>query len=233
MKITVIGTGSDGNAFLFNETLMIDSGLTFKKLEESIDISKLKYVLLTHIHGDHFNKTSIRKLHVENENIIFVCGSFLTYPLSSIGIPLVNIMEIEINKPYTIDGFIISGVNLYHDVDNIGYRAVSKGHRHFHATDTSTLAGISAINYDTATIECNHEENRALELISYAKENGDFSHLGGAMASHLSVQQTVSFCERNGIKKLIPVHVGGSTKKEVFEYLDMNFKDRYDALLAN
>lgn len=117
------------------------------------------------------------------------------------------------------DGYKIAMVQAYHDVPNCGYRIMKDGFKHFHITDTNTLDGITAKNYDSASIECNHEINKALELIEEAKKNGEYSHLQGAINSHLSVDKVIKFCKENNIKKLYPVHIGNSTKKEVIKKL--------------
>ena len=57
MNYKIISTGSQGNAIVLNEIILIDCGVPFKELK---DVYKdLRIVLLTHIHGDHFNKTTI------------------------------------------------------------------------------------------------------------------------------------------------------------------------------
>jgi len=216
MKIEVIGTGSSGNAFLFDETIMIDIGLPYSKLKDAA--KNVSHVLLTHVHGDHLNVSSARKMAVNTE-AIFVCGEFLAPTILKIGIDEDRIMIVEAGRVYNMGNYKVSPVSLYHDVENFGYRIATDDHRHFHATDTATLDGITAHGYDSATIECNHDEERALELIDEAKESGEFCHLQGAMNSHLSVQQAIKFCKDNKIKKLIPVHIGGSTRKEVVESL--------------
>ena len=219
MNIRIIGTGSNGNCFIFDGNLMIDAGLPIKKIKEKIDVSKITHVLLTHIHEDHLNKTTIRKLFVENRDINFVCGEFLIDTLHEIVIPNKNIIEVTENIVYDFGEFKVSPFSLYHDVQNFGYRLVKGGHKHIHATDTSTLCGITAKDYDTATLECNHHLPTALNLIREAEEAGEFTHLKGAINSHLNVEETIQFCKENRIKKLYPVHIGGSTRKEVIERL--------------
>lgn len=218
MQFEILGTGSSGNCFLINNVLMIDAGLPYSKIKEKV--KNVKYVLLTHIHGDHFNKAAIRKLVVEIDPI-FICGEWLYSELLNI----TNEDNIIIKKAGDIVYFAdsdykISMVEAYHDVPNCGWRIMDEdGHKHFHITDTNTLDGIEAKNYDTASIECNHEINKALELIDEAKENGEFTHLKGAINSHLSVDKAIQFCKENHIKKLYPVHIGSSTKIEVIKAL--------------
>lgn len=216
MTFNTIGSSSKGNCYLI-DYLMIDVGLPYKDIKEYIHY--VNFVLLSHIHGDHFNKTTMRKIVVNHPHITIVCGAFLLDELLNMGICEDRILVVEVGKVYDLDGFKISPVKAYHDVDNFGYRIMKDHHKHLHITDTSTLEGIQAQNYDTATIECNHDEIRALELIEEAKENDTFSHLTGAMNSHLSVQQTIEFCEKNNILELMPAHIGNSTKEEVLEIL--------------
>ena len=209
MKFKVLGSSSAGNCFLINDDLMIDAGLPYSKIKDKV--KNVRYVLLTHIHGDHFNTSTIRKLLVENENIIFVCGEWLSEHLFKIANPE-NVMVYNFDVLNVLD-YKIAMIEAYHDVPNCGYRIMQGSHKHLHITDTVTLDGIEAKGYDTASIECNHERERALQLIEEAKENGEFSHLKGAINSHLSVDKTIQFCKDNKISKLYPIHIGSSTKK--------------------
>lgn len=196
---------------------MIDLGLPYSKTKEHL--SDVSHILLTHIHGDHFNMTTIRKIFVAHENIKFVCGQWLIEKLLKSGIDKDRILLIEFGKVYQLGEYKISPIVAYHDVENCGYRIMFGSKKHLHITDTCSLEGIEAKGYSSASIECNHEINRALELIAEAKDNNEFSHLKGAINSHLSVDKTILFCKDNGIKKLFPVHIGSSTKKEVIEAL--------------
>lgn len=212
----IIKTGSSGNCFVF-KNIMIDIGIPYSLVKDNLN--GISHIFISHIHGDHINKTTVRKIAVNHENIIFVCGKFLEKELLNI-LDKDKILIVKEYDVYDIGFLKISPVKLYHDVDCFGIRILdNNGHKHLHITDTFTLDGIEAKGYNSASIECNHEKNKALELIEEAKENGEFSHLKGALNSHLSVDKTIQFCKDNGIKKLIPVHIGNSTKKEVMEAL--------------
>lgn len=216
INFNTIGTGSSGNCFLLDDEIMIDCGLPYSKTKDHIE--NVKAVLLTHIHGDHFNTSTIRKLSIHDNNIQFYCGEWLKDKASNIvNDSQINIMEF--GKVYSINEYKFSMVEAYHDVENCGYRIMKDSYKHFHITDTSTLEGITALNYNSASIECNHEINKALELIEQSKEDEEFSHLRGAINSHLSVDKVIKFCKENNIKKLYPVHIGNSTKKEVIQKL--------------
>ena len=124
MKFKIIGTGSSGNCFLINDDLMIDAGMSYSKIKDKV--RNVKYVLLTHIHGDHFNASTIRKLVVEVDPM-FICGDFLEDELLKIA-DNDKIITVEENKVYEIDSYKISPVSLYHDVKNFGYRIVTIQH---------------------------------------------------------------------------------------------------------
>ena len=216
MTFKTIETGSSGNCFLL-DTLMIDCGLPYSKTKPYCE--DVEFILLTHIHGDHFKDDAIRKVFVHHEHIKFVCGEWLREKLLKVGVELDRIIVVEFGKVYELGEYKISPVMAYHDVENCGYRIMKDGWKHLHITDTFTLDGIEAVGYQSASIECNHHYETALELIEKAKEDGEFSHLKGAMNSHLAVHKTILFCKENGIKKLYPVHIGSSTKKQIIEAL--------------
>lgn len=211
MKYEVISSNSSGNCYLFDDELIIDIGVGYKQIE----YIKPKFVLLTHIHGDHFNITTIRKLYV-NTNCIFVVPVWLTDKMTFKD----RIIEVDFGKVYQLDDWKIALIKAYHDVPNCGYRLMKDNHKHIHITDTNSLDGVEALNYNSATIEANHEINKALELINKAKEKEEYSHLMNAIKYHLSVDKTMDFLAKNEIKNFTLCHIGDSTKKEVLEYID-------------
>ena len=58
VRYNIISTGSDGNATILEDFVLIDCGVPYKALEPYVP--KLKLVLLTHIHSDHFQKRTIK-----------------------------------------------------------------------------------------------------------------------------------------------------------------------------
>ena len=215
MIFKTIETGSAGNAFLLDD-LMIDCGLSWKKILHAA--KKTSWVLLTHEHGDHLCIATLRKI-VAIHSVGIVCGQWLKDALVSRGVPDDDIVIVEAGGIYEIGEYTISPIHAPHDVPNFGYRIMKDGWRHLHITDSATLEGITAKNYDSASIECNHHRGRALELIKEADDEGIFTHLKGAINSHLSVEEVIEFCKANRIKKLYPVHIGSSTRDEVISAL--------------
>lgn len=217
MHAKVIASSSKGNMFKVDDKLVIDLGVTYKLAKEELE--NVEYVLLTHQHADHCNKTTIRKVHVNYPNIIFVGCEWMIELLTNMNVDKKNLMQVEIGKVYKLNNYTISPIKAYHDVSNCGYR-IKKGFEYLlHITDTYTLEGIKALSYDTGIIECNYDENTIDNVIQQDIEEKGFSHLQGAMNSHLSVQETLDFVTKNNIKQLIPVHIGSSTKAGVLKEL--------------
>jgi len=58
MKLKILGSGSSGNCYVFdngNEALVVECGIDFKKVKESVDfdISRITAALVSHEHKDH------------------------------------------------------------------------------------------------------------------------------------------------------------------------------------
>lgn len=161
MNYKIINTGSDGNCTIVNEIIAIDMGVSYKRLNSYVD--KLKLVLLTHIHGDHFNKTTIKQLATNRPTLRFGCCEWLVQELIDLGVDKRNIDVYSIGKKYNYDLFQIVPIRLYHDVPQCGYRLFMNGEKLIYATDTYTLDGIKAVGYDYYLIEGNYQDEEELK----------------------------------------------------------------------
>lgn len=187
MKYKIISTGSKGNALILNDALLIDCGVTFKKLKDYY--KKLKVVLLTHIHSDHFNKTTIKQLTKERPTLRFGCCKWLVRDLLECGVKAKNI---DVFKPgiwYNYNIFKISPVLLYHNVEQCGYRIIIDNKKCIYCTDTNTLDGIKAKNYDYYFIEANFEEEEMKERIKAKELLGQYAYEKDAILNHLSKEK--------------------------------------------
>ena len=187
MNYKIISTGSQGNAIVLNEIILIDCGVPFRELK---DIYKdLKIVLLTHVHGDHFNKTTIRRLSQERPTLRFACCSWLVSELLQIGVSIHNIDVLEIGRIYSYKTFQVSAVKLYHDVDNAGWRVFQNAEKAIYMTDTVTLEGIKAKNYDLYLIEANYITEELEERIRSKEAAGEYVYEYRVRNVHLSKEK--------------------------------------------
>lgn len=198
MNYKIISTGSKGNAVIIEDIILIDVGVPFKMLAPYV--KDLKLVLLTHEHGDHFNPATVRRLHQDRPTLRFGCCEWM--------IPLlldadVDKRVIDVYDP-TIKAFLMYGGELSirselltHNVPNCGYHIRMNGERLFYATDTGTLDGIEAKNYDLYLVEANHTRAdiaaRAAEKIA----NGQYAYEFKAAENHLSREQAEDWLYQN------------------------------------
>ena len=192
IQTQVISSGSEGNAVIYNNAIMVDCGVTLKALQEVK--RSLKIVLLTHKHSDHLKIRTLQRLQAERPTLRVACGDFLLEELPCIK----NIDVLQVGKIYDYGAFKVSPVKLYHDVPNFGWRIfLPNGQKIFHATDTVHLEGITAKGYDLYAIEHNYCEEYIQQAIEEARANGEYTHAYGNINTHLSIQQARAFIEVN------------------------------------
>ena len=195
MNYKIISSCSTGNAVIIKDIILIDCGVSFKRLEKYY--KKLKLVLLTHIHSDHFNKATIKKLAEERPTLRFACCEWLLKPLLECGVERKNIDVIQIGTKYDYKQFKVVPIKLYHDVPQCGYRVLFLDYKVIYMTDTKTVEGISAKNYDLYLIEGNYEEDEIAERIKRKQQNCEFVYEFRARENHLSREKATEFLLNN------------------------------------
>lgn len=194
MKYEIIATGSKGNAVVVNDEILIDCGVPYKMIEPYA--TKLKIVLLTHEHSDHFRKSTIAKLHFEHPALRFGCCEWLKSKLEN------TIQESRLDiyhcgNIFRYADFDISPVQLYHDVPNCGYRIFKSSKKAIYMTDTKTVEGIVAKDYDLYMIEANYEEWELDDRLSRKLEKGQYAYEISAKERHLSEEQANEWIKKN------------------------------------
>ena len=94
-------------------------------------------------------------------------------------------------------GLSVSPVPLTHDVPNCGYRICMRGERLFYATDTGTLDGIQAKDYDLYLIEANHTREELEARLKAKQEAGEYAYEVKAAENHLSLEQAQNWIYEN------------------------------------
>lgn len=196
MTCDVISSGSRGNA-VFVDGILLDCGVSFKKLTPYL--RKIKLVLLTHEHKDHFNESTIRQLAALRPTVRFGCCEWLGTALIAAGVPSKRIDIYKPNEVYRYDAanITVSAFELLHDVPNCGYKFTIGSEKGFYATDTGNLNDIDAKGYDLYLIEANHGEQEIRKRMNAKIADGKFSYEVRAMAGHLSKEQADAFLIKN------------------------------------
>lgn len=184
ISYNILSTGSKGNAVIIHDFVLVDCGVPYRMIQPYI--AKLKLVLLTHIHSDHFRASTIRRINAERPTIRFACGRWLAPSLAQAGIPAANIDLVKPSIMYGYGLLNIIPVPLVHDVPNFGYKLHFRDGKVFYATDTNSLSGIRARNYDLYMVEANYEDEVIQQKISEKKAAGEFAYERRVLKNHLS-----------------------------------------------
>ena len=187
----IISSGSEGNCEIAFKYVMIDCGVSFKKIKPYL--KDIKIIFLSHKHSDHFNLRTIQKIQQERPTVRVACGIWMLESLIGVN----NIDILELNKIYDYKTFKVSIGKLYHDTKNSFFRLFFGDYKIFRATDTAHLKGITAKGYDLYAIEHNYCEEYIQQAIEEAHAKGEYTHAYGNINTHLSIQQARAFIEAN------------------------------------
>lgn len=195
MNYKIVSSCSTGNAVIIRDFVLVDCGVSFKRLEKYY--KNLKLVLLTHIHSDHFKKETIKKLAFERPTLRFACCEWLLEPLLECGVQRKNIDVLSIGAKYDYRLLKVVPIKLYHDVPQCGYRILFDDYKVIYMTDTRTVEGISANDYDLYLIEGNYDEDEIEERIKEKQAKCEYTYEFRVKNSHLSIQQASEFLMNN------------------------------------
>lgn len=214
MNCNVIATGSTGNAVVLEGMVLIDCGIPWKTLEPYA--KDLRLVLLTHEHGDHFKPATLRNLAQVRPTLRFGCCEWLVQKLLDAGVPPSNIDVYTLGQSYDYgSAVVLTPFPLFHDVENCGYKLTIGDEEALYATDTGSMEGVEAKDYDLYMIEANHQEDEIQERIQRKLEAGEFVYEYRAAAGHLSREKADAWLAENATPgKSMVVYLHGHKEKE-------------------
>lgn len=199
MICDVIATGSQGNAVAIGSEILIDCGVPYKQIAHLVP--RLKLVLLTHRHSDHFAPTTVKRLHKERPGLRFGCCEWMVPHLLKAGVSpsVIDSYSPLFGCVYAYDKcrILISAFPLHHDVENCGYMITRNGFKILYATDTSTLDHITAQGYDLYLIEANHTEDELADRIRRKAEAGEYVYEYRVEHTHLSRESADAWLAMN------------------------------------
>lgn len=195
ISYNIISSGSKGNAVVVNEFYMIDCGVPKKALESFKD--RLCVILLTHRHGDHFRKSTIKALAEERPLLRFACCSWLVPELLACGVPARNVDVLTPGQTYRYSTMDVTPFEVTHDVQNCGYKVNFPNGNLFYATDCANLNGIEAQNYDLYMIEANHKTAEIDQKIEAKKAALEYAYEIRAKEMHLSEEDANDWLYKN------------------------------------
>ena len=196
MKYNVIGSSSKGNSIVVENILLLDCGVSYRKLKPYL--SKIKLIFISHEHSDHLNKKTIKQIVYNYPTIKFVTGSKqVCRILDSFHISRKNIIILPFGKWYSLGMIMVKLERLTHDVENYGLHWNYKDKKGVYLVDTANVDDIAAKNYDLYLIEANYKE----ELLEYHKQNciddNQLFYLNRVDSTHLSWEKANDFLINN------------------------------------
>ncbi|MBQ9166317.1 MAG: hypothetical protein IJX71_05265, partial [Oscillospiraceae bacterium] len=203
MTCEIIATGSRGNAVLLNGRYLFDCGVPFATLKPYI--KDLAVVFLTHIHGDHFSRQTIRKIHVSRPAVRFVCSRNLLVPLcAEIGVKLENVVlvtpENGVQLHWGFESIRIECFDLIHNVENVGYAVEVTGGeepgRAMYATDTRYIP-VMLPGLDLYMVECNYHMDELMERRERKIREGKFLYEDNVLICHMSHETVTNWLKQN------------------------------------
>ena len=206
MTYNIIATGSSGNAVLVNDNILIDCGVSFKKIEPYAN--QIRVVCITHRHSDHLKPSTVKTLHQRHPAIRWICSADVAKELAEIVDPLMIDIVYPLANPFgtglTYFGLAknarsatISAFPVRHNVPNIGYKLKLGDERVFYATDCGDLEGIEAKDFDLYLIEANYKTADIINRAAAKLESGAYTYEMDVIRNHLSEEQATSWLVEN------------------------------------
>lgn len=216
MKYEIISSSSKGNAIIVEDFLLLDCGVTYKKLEKYIN--KIKLIFISHSHKDHINSTTIKKISYEHPTIKFLCSSpeVAEALVKKSYVPFRNIIILVSGAWWNLGMLKVKTQELIHDTPNFALKFEIKGKKGIYMVDTADTNGIVAKDYDLFLIEANYNELTLKEHINRCESAYELYYLNRVPVTHLSYEQANSFLIEN------------MSRNSIYEYIhqsDYNFKE--------
>ena len=168
MKVCVLSSGSIGNATIIeteNTAILIDNGLSLKKLQELIkksgfDENKIKHIFITHEHSDHIKGVGVctRKWKLNVCATVKTLDELHRKAIIKPGVEETTILEK--NEWFEFEDLMVMPFRTSHDaVDPVGY-IIKHGEKVLvYITDTGYITGDilkTLHNADAYIMETNH-----------------------------------------------------------------------------
>lgn len=190
MKVRFVGTGSisslsNSASLLINDSILIDCGNGIHKalLRQNVDIKKIKYVFITHLHGDHIFDIAPLLFWISNNNP----GQTITF-VGNISLKKTILSLLKLAYPLSWKN-IYEGVNLlfvksevldhFKIADNLYVDSFLVHHGKLEGCFGYIINGMYAItgdcSYDNNILELSHSVSHL--ICDCTRKAGDSSHM--------------------------------------------------------
>lgn len=198
VECNVLATGSSGNATLIDGKILIDCGVPIKTVFPYIRC--LKLVVLTHEHGDHFNKSTVAYLARMRPALRWACCPWMVQRLHDAGVSkrVIDVFEPGGGGGWYKFGWSVAAEEIPHNVKNCCWKLQHEdGCSVFYATDCGSLDGIEANGFDMYLVEANHTRAEIERRAAEKEAEGKYAYEVKAAEYHLSHEQAIDWLAKN------------------------------------
>ena len=162
MNYNIIATGSKGNCTII-DNIMVDCGISYKRIANEVDVKTIDILLITHEHSDHMGNSknsklpmipTIRKLIETNPLLKIFCNQTVSDILTTNN---VRHTLIPLGSSVRYKGVKVIPFDAPHDVENYGYRIFMNDLKIAYCTDMREITVICR-EYDYYFFEANHKK---------------------------------------------------------------------------
>jgi len=201
MKLTVVGTGSKGNAYVIQndgEALLLECGVRFSDIKKALgfNLAKVSGMLVSHSHLDHCKSV---------KDVVSAGINVYAHPetIRSFGFESHRLNGLAPDKPCQIGNFIVMGFELKHDVPCLGFLISHPQTGKFcFITDTYyceyRFKGLSNI-----IVEANYCESILQGRLDNGEEPGFLRDR--VLQSHMSLQTCKDFLKANDLSQVMNI----------------------------
>lgn len=193
IKIKTIASGSKGNAHIIqseNNTLLLDAGVTFRKIQQATEfnIAKIDACFITHRHGDHSNAAQM-----------LIKRGIKVYAPKDTADKFKGVIALEAKKSLIVGSFTVTPFDVPHDVPCFGYLIKAGNEKLLYVVDAEYVR----YNFKDIThimLEANHSREIIMERANSGKLPMKLAER--IIKSHMSIEAAIEFLKKNDLSRL-------------------------------
>lgn len=196
IDVKVIASGSGGNCTVLTSdstTILLDAGIKFSTIQQALNFRNPTAVLITHEHGDHAHKPTIKEFLKRGVEILMTRGTAEALKLE----PRHNLCYCSANVNALVAPCFISCEPVQHDAaEPVSFTVNDGADEVVYITDTGWLSLERAWGVTKLLIETNFDSDALTEsgINEKLKER--------ILGNHLSIEQVVSVLEMADLPRL-------------------------------
>ena len=195
MEINVMASGSKGNCTVLDSDVLLDAGISFKRLQNALDYKLPSYALITHEHSDHANYNTIKELVLRGVDVYMTAGT-----CNALGLQPCYNLHLTEWTPVKVGEYTFTAIPVTHDAAEPAAFSVNCGdERLLYLTDAQDVPIYG--DFTHLVIEANFFES------SLKSSSIDDKQRQRIFNNHLSFERLARYLKDNPYSTLQEVHL--------------------------